>query len=523
MGHLVDSPGTSLLFGSWLLPGLVAAVVASRQGETLLLAAERWPVPLALLGVHLVLALALSARLRAAPGARRALLCGVGLLVALGWAARLPDRAPPSERIASGPNLVLVTLDTFRADNLGAPEGVTLTPQLDALSLRGTSFTRCTATAPLTAPSHASMLSGLPALEHGLLANGQHFSVDTVIPEIRRRGYRTGAFLSSRVLDRRAGLAVGFDHYEDQWTWPGRLRWLPGIGELLPPGPASRSGDRTVSRALQWLNESERPAFLWVHLYDAHSPYLPPPAWRPGDAERAAAIEADRARRPQGEGILPFFTALESSSIETRKLMYRSAVRFTDEVVGRLVSQLPADTVLIVVADHGESLDEHGYLFNHGANLYEPSMHVPLILVWPGRVAAGARDDRLVSVAMVANTLLDAVGARRPGPTLLEPGDDDEERSCVLFTPGQQARRPVGSPVSAGRAIASRSSDGVLIVDDAGERWFDLVSDPGELSPLPPPPSRAAELAHLRALLAATPTLPDGEAETWLREIGYVE
>ncbi|MFY9824548.1 MAG: sulfatase, partial [Thermoanaerobaculia bacterium] len=250
------------------------------------------------------------------------------------------------------PNLLLVTVDTVRADHLGCyGDREAVTPFLDRLASEGLRFEAASSTVPLTLPSHATILSGLLPLHHGLRNNGAGAlpagtgTLATLLAGDAAH-YRTGAFVGAFVLDGRFGLKTGFEVYDDE------IPRDPKAGVSLE---AERPGREVVDRALTWLKDGDdrkddRPFFLWVHLYDAHAPYTPPPAWA--------------ARHPGRP--------------------YDGEISEVDEQIGRLLAELDrrgvsGRTVVAVAADHGEALGEHGEL-THGLLLYEPTLHVPLLL-----------------------------------------------------------------------------------------------------------------------------------------------
>ncbi|HEX7191381.1 MAG TPA: sulfatase-like hydrolase/transferase [Thermoanaerobaculia bacterium] len=234
------------------------------------------------------------------------------------------------------PNVLLITLDTFRADRIGAN-----TPNLQKLATESVRFTNADSPVPLTLPAHCSILSGVLPLHHGVRNNGANpFPADreTLATAFATAGYRTGAFVSSFVLDHRFGLQRGFDRYDDEIP-----RDATAEANTLE---AERRGDVTVDRALAWMHETgARPYFAWVHLYDAHAPYAPP------------------APYPQ---------------------TYDGEIAFVDAQVGRLLAAIDRkNTIVLVVGDHGESLGEHGEL-THGLLVYEATLHVPMLLAAPG-------------------------------------------------------------------------------------------------------------------------------------------
>ena len=285
--------------------------------------------------------------------------------------------APPEE----GPSVrsaLLITLDTTRDDALQPA----LTPHLEELAADGVRFERAYTTAPLTLPSHASMMSGLYPLRHGLRDNGARSlssTARTLAERARERDFQTGAFLSSAVLDRAFGLDQGFDVYDSP-----RLNVMQAKTHY-----PERLGSEIVPLAIDWLRrrDPEKPFFLWVHIWDPHGPYEPP--------------EAFRNVAPQHP--------------------YLGEVAAADHAVGRLLAFLEAEelydeTTLMVVADHGEAFWEHGE-FSHGSFCWDTTMRVPMILRHPGDERRGTRVREVASVADVHPTLASAMGLG-PSPGL---------------------------------------------------------------------------------------------------------
>jgi arylsulfatase A-like enzyme/Tfp pilus assembly protein PilF len=291
----------------------------------------------------------------------------VGAVAAGLWRqGRGPEPGGASSRGAGDPgnrlNLLVITLDTTRADRLGA-YGYTgiKTPAMDRLAAEGTVFERAITPAPLTLPAHTSLMTGLYPPRHGVRDNGGFFVQDdtlTLAEQLRDSGYRTGAFVGAYVLASRWGLNQGFETYDDEFDLA-----KAASGSL---GAVERPGNEVADRALAWLEGAAgAPFFAWVHFYDPHSPYRPPDAY---------------GRAYPGQP-------------------YLGEIAFTDSQVGRLVEFLEQRglldrTVVVVAGDHGESLNEHGEA-THGFFLYDATTRVPLIIrapkVEPGRVAALVR------------------------------------------------------------------------------------------------------------------------------------
>ena len=284
--------------------------------------------------------------------------------------------AAPAFAAPARPNLVLVTLDTTRADHLGA-WGSTLarTPNLDALGRRGVRFASCDTVAPITLVSHSSIFTGLYPPRHGVRDNGtfalaQRF--DTLAEILRGAGYDTAAVVSAVVLARRHGLDQGFATYDDDM----------GAGYSAGTEQAERQAGPATDAALAALGRLRPPYFLWVHYFDPHEEHRPPTAF------------ADAARGPHR--------------------LYDAEISYVDHELGRLLAALPADTDVAVVGDHGEMLGDQGEL-SHGLLIGKGVRRVPLLLAGPG-VPAGATEECLVRTVDVAPTLLQLAGLPpRPG------------------------------------------------------------------------------------------------------------
>ncbi|MEO1367598.1 MAG: sulfatase, partial [Acidobacteriota bacterium] len=357
--------------------------------------------------------------------------------------------ATPDDGVDRGRrSLVLLTLDTTRADHLAPYGGDVPVPALAELARTGVVYEEAYAVAPITLVAHASLLTGLWPPQAGVRNNGIHAAGDelvTLAERLRGRGYRTGAFVSAAVLERRYGLDQGFETYDDDLS--SGLRRLP---RMVPDRPAGA----TVDAALAWLDGlggSER-FFLWVHFYDPHAPYLPPSPHR----------EAWPGRPYAGE------------------------LAYLDAEIGRLLGHprlRPGDgaPVTAVIGDHGESLGEHGEQ-THALLVHDATLHVPFFLRWPGG-PEGARVRGPVSQVDVLPTLLDLLGLKAP-PDL--PG------SSVV--PGSRraqsdARRPIYAETYLphytygwSKLRSLRRGPLKLIAADGGVELYDLRLDPRELS-----------------------------------------
>jgi arylsulfatase A-like enzyme/Flp pilus assembly protein TadD len=353
-------------------------------------------------------------------------------------------------------------------------------PAVDALAARGVQFTQARATAPLTLPSHVSILTGALPPAHGVRENGIHMFAGTprsIARELKEAGYRTAAFVGAYVLDRRFGLADGFDHYDDQ---------IARDPQAVLRLEAERPANEVVDRTLAWFAQSQdgastepaqsNPVFIWVHLYDPHAPY---------------------------------------------RGSYDDDVRFADREVGRLLEKLRGaglDPVVVVVGDHGESLGEHGER-THGMLLHEAAVRVPFVIAGPG--IAVARRDQPVSLIDVAPTLLAVAGRtskETAGRDLL--GADRSDREIYAET--EYPRVAGWSPVYA------LLQDRWKLILSSEPELYDLVTDPAEsdnLAQARQPLVRAmgARLETLRESplrAVSRPTTP--EVADRLRALGYV-
>ena len=436
-------------------------------------------------------------------------------LCLLSCAACSPAPEAPGPGEVERPDVLLVTLDTLRADRVGAyGDPLAATPHLDDLAAHGALFREAITPAPLTLPAHASILTGTWPATHGLRDNGG-FRLEEQVPTVAERlsaaGYRTGAFVSAYVLDAAWGLDRGFDTYRSPFN-PQDVAAAGAFGELELPGADS------VNAALAFLKAAGgKPTFAWVHLYDPHTPWAEHPGWV-GDP-------------------------------------YRGEVAFADGLVGRLLDAMDPEDLVIVVADHGEGLWDHGER-EHGLLVHRATTRVPLILRPPGGIEG----------ALQVPGAQEGLGAATRRPEALDP---DLDLTPVPDAP--RAARVVEGPVSTvdlaatiadylgippwgeGRSLR-RAVDGLplppvpvysetffprfhygwselLVVEDGRERLrvgptlevFDLAADPGEIHPRRVEEHRLLEAArgHGGEDLPQ-PGLLDAATQERLAALGYV-
>ena len=423
------------------------------------------------------------------------------LLVLLTQGARtatLP-RAKPSVH----PNIIVITLDTTRADRmgfLGSTGG--LTPNLDALARQSVVFSRAYAHVPLTTPSHASIFTGTyPQFNH-LNYMGQPLTDDLpYLPDIlKHRGYRTAAFVGSLIVDSKNPVAAGFGRGFDTYDAPFHNR---AKGEDLYTSVERRAG-QVVDRALAWLSTySQQPFFLWVHCYDPHAPYDPPPPYK-----------ARYASEP-----------------------YDGEIAYTDSAMGKLFAGLRArglyeGAVIAVMADHGEALGEHGE-HHHGIFLYDETVHVPLLFKLPRQRFAGKRVEGRVQLVDVAPTILEEAGVRIPvamqGESLLGlmklPSGNAPSADRPAYAETDYAHRAFGWS-----ALRAWRTGKFLYVDAPERELYDQTVDSGALHNLAPNAKAVADTMQAQAdkfrretsRAETVKTSLSPEQSESLRALGYV-
>ncbi len=378
-------------------------------------------------------------------------------------------------------NVLLVTIDTMRADRLGT--GVA--PALDRLAATGVQFTRARTTVPLTLPAHASLLTGALPTQHGVHDNGQVLpdDVPTLATALRAAGYRTGAFVGAYVLNRRFGLARGFDTYDD------RVPRDPRATERLD---AERPANQVVDAALAWLDADRgTPFFLWIHLYDPHAPYAAP-----------AAVAERFAGRP-----------------------YDAEVAFAGAQAGRVFDHLDATqrraaTIVVLAGDHGEGLGDHGEL-THGMLAYDSTLRVPLVIAAPGDPPR--RVDTPVSLADVAPTVLSLTGVTG---ALIAAASSRDLLGAAPAAPDIYAETDY--PAAAGWSpLSVLATTRWKLIRSSTPELYDLQADAGEAANVAATnraevQTLAARLAALRAAARPRAAAAGPDAQAALRSLGYV-
>jgi len=414
---------------------------------------------------------------------------GVLLAVAL-----LACRPGPEDPATSIQRIVLVSIDTLRADALGAyGNPLNTSPYIDAIAEQGTLFENCIAPSPMTFPSHATMLTGLHPLQHGVLVNMQAKlpqGIATLPERLGELGWRTGAVVSSTVLHRRFDLDRGFDDYRDDF--------YSALYDSADHALERTDARRTTAEATRWLEDGspDRKEFLFVHYIDPHSPY---------NAPRRVAENFPGAP-------------------------YLAEVAFVDRQIARLVKSVndlsgDFDTLWIITSDHGEALGEHGET-THGFFLYDEILRVPLILAGPG-VPNGQIVTEPVGLIDIVPTVLDLIGAA-PDPEL--PG-----RAIPTAEPNRSfmSTSYISSLGFGWSPLWSLSGKGERFILGPEPEYYRTDIDPEEAeNRWTRAPSRASEMEQQLRQLGARylseahtiePSVLDANSLDQLAALGYVE
>ena len=391
-------------------------------------------------------------------------------------------------------NLLVITLDTVRADRLGSyghPRAAT--PSLDRLAREGVRFADATSQAPLTGPAHAALFTGVYPARFGLRDNASTpvpADRQTLAEILRASGYRTAAFVSAFVLDRAYGFDQGFELFDSRFT-------------RGPNKSVSRTADDVLKAALPWLDEAPAgsPFFAWVHFYDAHAPYDPPEPYR-------TTFRDDR---------------------------YDGEIAYIDHAVGQLIGALEKKgvldrTLVVAIGDHGESLGEHGEA-DHGLFLYDSVLRIPWLMRLPGRREAGSVVREQVRSVDLLPTVLDLLGVRVPlgldGASVVEP-IRGRARATV---PASYAEGFYGKLRHGWSETYSLRVGEWKLIDAPKPELYDLRTDGREASNLlDRKPAVARRLAaDLRDMIrefgsasVAQARPPDRETIERLRSLGYV-
>ena len=431
---------------------------------------------------------------------RRSLFIFIGLLWAELASSQPANSARPStqaRKSAAHPNVILITIDTLRADHVGCYGARNVkTPTLDGLAGDGIVFEHAISQVPLTWPSHAAILTGTYPFQNGV----QDFTGEPLSPQFRSvaqafkaAGYRTGAVISAFVLDRSWGLGRGFDFYDDAFS--------AQTFERKDIGLVDRRAGESVDHAIAWLKKSpQRPFFLWLHLYDPHSPYDPPE---------------------------PFRT-------EYHDHLYDGEIAYADHELGRLIAWLKEnrlyDSALIaMLSDHGESLGEHGE-DEHGFFVYNATVHIPLIVKPPAR--SGIRPQRRrqsVETTAVAPSLLQLAQVKDQIETQFQSASLFDTKASEPVPAYSETFYPFSS--FGWSPLHAIETDRFHYIDAPKPELYDVEADPGEKDNIAAqqPATLNVLRQKLQELLAHNPFSPSKsaianlspDAQEKLRALGY--
>jgi arylsulfatase A-like enzyme/Tfp pilus assembly protein PilF len=393
-------------------------------------------------------------------------------------------------------NIILITIDTLRGDYLSCNGSTKVkTPNLDSLAQQGVNFTRTRAAVPLTLPSHASIMTSLYPIKHGVRDNGTarlSNEATTLAEVLKTHGYQTAAFVGSFVLDHRFGLNQGFDVYNDR---------MPTHTTVLEKLEAERNAEAVYSAFSEWFarNAKKQPYFVWVHFYDPHAPYNPPESYR-----------NKYANDP-----------------------YAGEVAYTDAAIGKVLQNLktqdPNNQIIAVVADHGEGLGQHQEA-THSLLIYNSTLHVPMIIAAPGVISSGTTFPYLTRTVDLAPTLLDLAGIQNDwkGQGLSLKKSIEQMKDPGITSASESLYPKVNLGWSELRGVENNQFH---FIEAPRPELYDVVNDPGETKNLMNERSSVAsnlrnELSQLyqassSAQESSQPEM-DPETKERLASLGYV-
>ncbi len=480
-------------------------------------------------------------------------IAGALLIATLVSGCSKPDSAARQKEAvradASWPNIVLISVDSLRPDHLGCYGYARQTsPRMDQLAAEGAVFENAISSTSWTLPAHCALFTGLADSVHGCQEMNQRLADDrlTLATRLQAIGYTTAGFFSGPALHPVFGLSQGFERYVDCTSFAALSLKVLDAGQSLDGGvvEAASSADITNPRVYEnvrtWLQENpRRPFFLFIHLWDVHFDYIPlPPYDRMFDPDYTGTVTGENY------AIDPAFNAsLPKRDLEHIVALYDGEIAWTDEHVGKILDELDTrglrdNTIVMLVADHGEEFFEHGGK-THRQTLYDEVLRIPLLVRLPGRIAAGQRFRQQVRIIDLLPTLLELAGA--PPPTdVMGWSLAGSLRGRGPDTRDDQSALAVSELFSAGRALRSyRRLDRKLIRDERtkGVQLYDLSADPAERSPVTGNESPLARLLagdEQRGLAwlaefckafpreATAPTLPENVRKQ-LESLGYLQ
>lgn len=441
-------------------------------------------------------------------------------------------RARPEQGTAGEhPSVLVITLDTTRPDRL-SPYGRDIeTPALQRLADEGVTFEQAIAAAPITEPSHLALFTGDPPLATGVVSNGTRLGARPKLlwHALGGAGYITAGFVAGFPLHGKYGWGQGMDVYDDDFGATAGLESLSIVKAwnqvaVKEHALRERPASQVLARAVPWLRaHRDEQFFLWVHLYDPHGPYV--------SRHNAELGEPPLASGPMGK--LPAYWPPAMRRVQSNAWLaaaYEGELRTVDAAVGELLEALgPAleRTVVTVTADHGESLGEHDYWFDHGDDLHDPSLKIPWIVRWPAVARAGSRVDCQVGGVDLTPTLLALAG--------VADGETREGISRVPELEGELCReRPLFASTVAGRLVADPPVDHALrgqghkliLPEGRPPELYDLSADPRELQNLAPN-ALSGTMGAIVAGRARSASVSDPEQDATTQELlellGYTD
>jgi arylsulfatase A-like enzyme len=452
---------------------------------------------------------------------RRLLTPAISILLLVSLAVILACNTPPTrpavkiEPLPPQSNIVLITIDTLRADHLSAWGYMRQTsPNIDRLAAEGVRFDQAAVQWPKTTPSFASIFTATYAKDNGIVRTaGQPISCQFLtFPEVlKKQGYTNIAIVANAAVGSEFFFNQGFDQYIETWK-------LPHGADNADPNRAEAVTNLAVSQ-LEKLQKSGKPYFLWVHYLDPHFPYEPPPGARDkfqNDSHFDPSVQVPPSDKPKQQmfGVGSEHILEGHTDLAFYLARYDAEIAYTDSQIGRLLDEMKkrnmlGKTLTAFTADHGESLGDHGYYFDHGRFSFQTCLHVPLVLHYPGVIKPRV-DKQPAELIDLAPTLLEAAGVALPqgvwmqGRTLTPrlrgqeeakpaaPGDDDAgDRTAVLDHPGLayseagwENKNKWQKIVRDARfkLIFAQTRPEQRFIGGEGVRFtlFDLVNDPGE-------------------------------------------
>jgi arylsulfatase A-like enzyme len=379
-----------------------------------------------------------------------------------------PEPEGPAPASPSSPSVILISLDTVRADRLGVYGGRAQTPNLNKMAHQGARFEAAISNFPETALSHWAMMTGALPEIHGNVpgTGGSRFTGPTLAERLQSAGYATGAFIGGETLtDRSTGLARGFQTYDDAHAWDRQ--------------DLKRPGDQVVASAQRWMGQQQGAYFAFIHLFDAHFPYTPKAPWDTHyDPDYAGTLSgSDADLRPYRDG----GKTPSADDLEHVLALYDGELSELDAIIGPVLQQAGPNTIVIVTADHGESFS-HGYWFNHRDGLWDGVVRVPWLVRGAG-VKPGTRVQGTVELVDMAPTVLGLLGL--PPLEQIHGWDLSDQLGGAPSTRKANPAHSITDPLRPRPQLSVRTGAAKVLIQGSQGSSFDLRKDPTETRPTP--------------------------------------